>query len=75
MIRIVMIFNNAITGEKQRTTCRLALDRIMKYSYNTSGTGILFGASFFIIGVNSFNISSGINYFLINMYELFYGNK
>lgn len=41
----------------------------MKYSYNTSGTGILFGAYFFIIGVNSFIISSNkqstkkINYF------------
>lgn len=55
-----MIFDNAITGEKHRTTCKFDLDRMMKYSYKTSGTGILLGANFFIIGVNSLSISSGI---------------
>lgn len=60
----IIILKNAVdqdgilTGEKQSTICKFDLERIIKYSYNTSGTGILLGAYFFIMGVNSFSISS-----------------
>lgn len=48
----------ALTGEKQRTTCKFLLDLEMKYSYRLSKVGGWRGSSFFITPIRAWVISS-----------------